>query len=141
MSLSFKYSMIFFPQPTELTKYMKDTDINQKLVLVVCNLPTLTVLGFQSKAMIMCAKAEDKVELFTFPRSAVAGERVLPEGYMEDSRPLPVLGPNTFNTVIKDFSIGSDLRLLYRGIPLQTKKTNNFVSTRKMLTDYVIKYL
>jgi methionine--tRNA ligase beta chain len=57
-------------------------DMENRLVLVVCNLKAAKIVGFNSNGMILAAKAEDgsKVELVTPPDGSQIGERVFIEG-------------------------------------------------------------
>lgn len=58
------------------------SDLQDKKVLVVCNLKAAKIVGFSSNGMVLAAKAEDgsKVELVTPPSDAKVGERVFIEG-------------------------------------------------------------
>jgi methionyl-tRNA synthetase len=58
------------------------SDMQDKKVLVVCNLKKANIVGFASSGMVLAAKAEDgsKVELVTPPDDAVIGERVFIDG-------------------------------------------------------------
>jgi methionine--tRNA ligase beta chain len=62
------------------------SDMQDKKVLVVCNLKTSKMVGFESQGMVLAAKSEDgsKVELVTPPEDAVIGERIFIEGLSGD---------------------------------------------------------
>jgi methionine--tRNA ligase beta chain len=57
-------------------------EMQDRLVLVVCNLKPAKIVGFTSNGMVLAAKATDgsKVELIDVPENAVVGERVYIEG-------------------------------------------------------------
>lgn len=57
-------------------------DLQDKKVLVVCNMKASKIVGFASFGMVLAAKAEDgsKVELVTPPEGSSIGERVFIEG-------------------------------------------------------------
>ena len=56
-------------------------DMQDKLVLVVCNLKASKILGFSSNGMVLAAKGEDgKTELVEPPEGSKVGERVFIEG-------------------------------------------------------------
>jgi len=56
-------------------------DMQDKLVLVVCNLKASKILGFASNGMVLAAKGEDgKTELVEPPEGSIIGERVVIEG-------------------------------------------------------------
>jgi tRNA-binding EMAP/Myf-like protein len=56
--------------------------MQERLVLVVCNLKPAKIVGFTSNGMVLAAKALDgsKVELIDVPESSMIGERVYIEG-------------------------------------------------------------
>lgn len=62
------------------------SEMQDKLVLVVCNLKAAKIVGFASSGMVLAAKAEDgsKVELVTPPEGASIGERVFIDGLSGD---------------------------------------------------------
>jgi methionine--tRNA ligase beta chain len=55
-------------------------EIQDRLVLVVCNLKAAKIVGFVSNGMVLAAKGDDKVELITPPEGSKIGERVFIEG-------------------------------------------------------------
>jgi len=55
-------------------------DMQDRLVLVVCNLKAAKIVGFSSNGMVLAAKGEGKVELITPPEGSKIGERVFIEG-------------------------------------------------------------
>ena len=65
-----------------LRGYYELSDMQDKLVLVVCNLKAAKIVGFASSGMVLAAKAEDgsKVELVCPPENATIGERVFIDG-------------------------------------------------------------
>jgi len=62
------------------------SDMQDKKVLVVCNLKAAKIVGFASSGMVLAAKAEDgsKVELVTPPDGAAVGEKVFIDGLSGD---------------------------------------------------------
>eukprot|EP00535_Pseudo-nitzschia_heimii_P012514 CAMPEP_0197197336 /NCGR_PEP_ID=MMETSP1423-20130617/32811_1 /TAXON_ID=476441 /ORGANISM="Pseudo-nitzschia heimii, Strain UNC1101" /LENGTH=782 /DNA_ID=CAMNT_0042651157 /DNA_START=19 /DNA_END=2367 /DNA_ORIENTATION=- len=64
-----------------LREYYTIEDMQDKLVLVVCNLKASKILGFSSNGMVLAAKGEDgKTELVEPPEGSKIGERVFVEG-------------------------------------------------------------
>jgi methionyl-tRNA synthetase len=63
------------------------SDMQDRKVLVVCNLKAAKIVGFSSNGMVLAAKAEDgsKVELVTPPDGAAVGERVFIDGLVGDA--------------------------------------------------------
>jgi aminoacyl tRNA synthase complex-interacting multifunctional protein 1 len=58
-------------------------EMDQQLVLVLCNLKPRSLVGFSSHGMVLCASNDDKskVEFVRAPDGAALGERVIFEGY------------------------------------------------------------
>lgn len=64
-----------------LREYYAIEDMQDKLVLVVCNLKASKILGFSSNGMVLAAKGEDgKTELIEPPEGSKIGERIFIEG-------------------------------------------------------------
>jgi methionyl-tRNA synthetase len=65
-----------------LRPYYSLEEMQDKLVLVVCNLKAQKLVGFESNGMVLAAKSADgsQVELVLAPDGAVLGERVLLQG-------------------------------------------------------------
>jgi len=71
--------------PREIASGLRDfytlEEMQDKLVLVVCNLKASKILGFTSNGMVLAAKGEDgKTELVQPPEGSKIGERVFIEG-------------------------------------------------------------
>jgi aminoacyl tRNA synthase complex-interacting multifunctional protein 1 len=79
-----------------LRPFYKLEEMQNKRVLVLCNLKSRSLVGFPSHGMVMCASNADhtKVEFVTAPPEAKLGERVLFEGF--DDKP-----PEAENKVAK----------------------------------------
>merc|ERR1711862_455537 len=58
-------------------------DLNQQMVLVLCNLKPRSLVGFSSHGMVLCASNDDhtSVKLVKPPEESKIGERVMFEGY------------------------------------------------------------
>lgn len=64
-----------------LREFYTMEEMQDKLVLVVCNLKASKILGFNSNGMVLAAKGEDdKTELVEPPEGSKVGERVFIEG-------------------------------------------------------------
>jgi len=71
--------------PREIASGLRDfytiEEMQDKLILVVCNLKSSKILGFTSNGMVLAAKGEDgKTELVEPPEGSKVGERVAIEG-------------------------------------------------------------
>lgn len=79
-----------------LVNYMKEEDLKDRLVVVLCNLKRAKMRGIESAGMVLCASIEEegnkKVEPLTVPSNSKAGDQVVVEGY-ESGTPDEVLNP------------------------------------------------
>jgi len=85
------------------------SDLQDRKVLVVCNLKASKIVGFSSHGMVLAAKSEDgsKVELITPPDDAKVGERVFIDGLTgEPFSPAQVKKKKVFNAVAKTLKTG-----------------------------------
>uniref|UniRef100_A0A8D9EKN4 Tyrosine--tRNA ligase n=1 Tax=Cacopsylla melanoneura TaxID=428564 RepID=A0A8D9EKN4_9HEMI len=79
-----------------LVNYVKEEDMANRLVVVLCNLKPAKMRGIESAGMVLCASVEEegnkKVEPLTVPASSKPGDKVVVEGY-ETGAPDDVLNP------------------------------------------------
>ena len=66
-----------------LRPYLKEEDLDGRMVLVLCNLKARKLAGFPSHGMVLCASNEDHtdVKLVSVPVDAKIGERVTVPGF------------------------------------------------------------
>lgn len=66
-----------------LRPYMSESDLNDRLVLVLCNLKARKMVGIPSHGMVLCASNVDHttVKIVSPPVDAVVGERVTVPGF------------------------------------------------------------
>ena len=78
-----------------LRKHYAEDEMQNRRVLVVCNLKPAKMRGVESQGMVLCATGEDgKVEFVEPPEGVPNGERVLFPGYTDvDGVPDPELPP------------------------------------------------
>nr|CAA75164.1 endothelial-monocyte-activating polypeptide related protein [Geodia cydonium] len=93
--------------------------MNNRLVVVLCNLKPVKMRGVTSEAMVMCASSPENIEILDPPDSCVPGDRVTFTGYT--GSPDTQLNPKkkVFETVQPDFLVNEEGVATYRGIPLQ----------------------
>jgi aminoacyl tRNA synthase complex-interacting multifunctional protein 1 len=74
-----------------LRPFYKDSDLQDRAVLVLCNLKKRSLVGFSSHGMVLCASNADHtaVEFVVPPEGTVVGERVAFEGIDPDVPPEP----------------------------------------------------
>ncbi|XP_047239536.1 tyrosine--tRNA ligase, cytoplasmic [Girardinichthys multiradiatus] len=78
-----------------LVAYVSQEDLQDRMVLVLCNLKPQKMRGIESQAMLLCASVEGeprKVEPLDPPEGSSPGERVFVEGY-ESEKPDEKLNP------------------------------------------------
>ena len=92
--------------PRQITSGLREfyelSDLQDKKVLVVCNLKASKIVGFASHGMVLAAKSKDgaKVELIVPPDDAKVGERVFIDGLTGDPfSPAQVKKKKIFNVV------------------------------------------
>jgi len=97
-------------------------DMQDKLVLVVCNLKASKILGFSSNGMVLAAKGEDgKTELVEPPEGSRIGERVVIEGL--EGAPFSssqVKKKKIWSTVSKDLKTDNGGIATWQGKTVQT---------------------
>jgi methionine--tRNA ligase beta chain len=112
------------PIASGLRKYYSLEDLQDRLVLVVCNLKPSKMVGFESQGMVLAAKGGDgsKVELVDPPPGSVAGERVavrgLPPG--EPYSSTQVKKKKVWEAVAKDLATADGGIATWQGKPLET---------------------
>lgn len=98
-------------------------DMQDRLVLVVCNLKAAKIVGFSSNGMVLAAKAEDgsKVELVTPPEGSKIGERVFIEGLTgEPLTSAQMKKKKTWDIVAKELKTGEGGNATWQGKTIQT---------------------
>ena len=95
--------------------------MQNRMVLLVCNLKPAKLRGVLSEAMVLCASTPEKVELLVVPESAQIGDRVTVEGFEGQ----PAAECNTknkiFDMVQVDLKTNDDLLATYKGTALEIK--------------------
>merc|ERR1711935_941541 len=113
--------------PREIASGLRDfysiEDMQEKLVLVVCNLKASKILGFASNGMVLAAKGEGggKTELVEPPEGSKIGERVFIEGL--EGKPFSssqVKKKKIWNAVSKDLKTGEGGVATWQGKIIKT---------------------
>jgi methionyl-tRNA synthetase len=88
-----------------LVKYMKESELESKLVLVLCNLPSKEVRSIASHGMVLAASqtnsatGESKIALIEPPQNSTPGEAVFVDG--EVSEILQGISGNRLEKILK----------------------------------------
>lgn len=77
--------------------------MQERYVVVVCNLKPVNMRGIKSTAMVLCGSNDDKVEFVEPPKDSKAGDKVFFEGF-GDEAPMKQLNPkrrsgNNYNLI------------------------------------------
>ncbi|XP_055529687.1 aminoacyl tRNA synthase complex-interacting multifunctional protein 1 [Wyeomyia smithii] len=102
-----------------LVKFIPIEEMQNRLVVVLCNLKPAKMRGILSEAMVMCASSPDKVEILAPPENSVPGDLVHVEGYPR--MPDAVMNPKKkiFETVAPDLRTNDLLVACYKDSPFQ----------------------
>ncbi|KAH8416018.1 hypothetical protein KR222_006420, partial [Zaprionus bogoriensis] len=111
-----------------LVKFVPLEEMQNRLVVVMCNLKPAKMRGVTSEAMVMCASTADKVEVLSPPAGAVPGDLVHCEGYVR--QPDAQLNPKKkiFETCAPDLMTNGELIACYKGSPLHVPGKGNVVA-------------
>jgi len=102
-----------------LVRHIPIEDLEDKTLVVLCNLKPVKMRGITSEAMVMCASSEQSVETIIPPENSAPGDLVHCEGYTR--QPDPVMNPKKkiFETVAPDLNTNGNLQACYKDVPLQ----------------------
>ncbi|XP_063362978.1 aminoacyl tRNA synthase complex-interacting multifunctional protein 1 [Cydia amplana] len=101
-----------------LVNHVPINEMQNRIVMVLCNLKPVKMRGVTSEAMVMCASSPEKVEVLIPPTGAVPGDLVSCEGYPRE--PEAQLNPKKkiFETCAPDLKTNADKIACYKGTPL-----------------------
>ncbi|KAH8300012.1 hypothetical protein KR044_008497 [Drosophila immigrans] len=111
-----------------LVKFVPIEEMQNRLVVVLCNLKPAKMRGVVSEAMVMCASSAEKVEVLSPPAGAVPGDLVHCEGYTR--QPDAQLNPKkkVFETCAPDLMTNGELVACYKGSPLHVPGKGSLLS-------------
>ncbi|XP_023212858.1 aminoacyl tRNA synthase complex-interacting multifunctional protein 1-like [Centruroides sculpturatus] len=104
-----------------LVKFVPLEEMQNRWVVVLCNLKPAKMRGILSEAMVMCASTPEKVEILNPPSGCVPGDRVSFEGY--PGEPDTLLNPKKkiFEQVAPDLKTDANCVATYKGVPFVVK--------------------
>lgn len=102
-----------------LVKYIPIEEMQNRLVIILCNLKPAKMRGVTSEAMVMCASSPDKVEILNPPANAVPGDLVDCPGFTRN--PDGQLNPKKkiFETCAPDLTTNDKLEACFKGVAWQ----------------------
>lgn len=101
-----------------LVKFIPIEEMQNRMVVVMCNLKPAKMRGVLSEAMVMCASSAEKVEVLSPPQNSVPGDLVHCEGYTRN--PDVQLNPKKkiFETCAPDLKTNESLVACFKGAAL-----------------------
>ncbi|CAL1295016.1 unnamed protein product [Larinioides sclopetarius] len=120
-----------------LVKFVPLEEMQNRLVVVLCNLKPAKMRGITSEAMVMCASTPEKVEVLTPPPGSAPGDRVICDQF--PGVPDALLNPKKkiFEQVAPDLKTDDDCNATYKSAPLKVADKGVIKSTT--LTNVQIK--
>lgn len=112
-----------------LVKHIPIEEMQNRLVVVMCNLKPAKMRGVTSEGMVMCASSPEKVEVMIPPLNSVPGDLVHCDGYTRN--PDAQLNPKKkiWETVAPDLLTNEDFCACYKGVPLNIPNKGHIKAT------------
>ncbi|CCH59299.1 hypothetical protein TBLA_0B04630 [Henningerozyma blattae CBS 6284] len=109
-----------------LVKHFPLEAMQERYVVVVCNLKPVNMRGIKSTAMVLCGSTDEKVEFVEPPKGSKAGEKVFFSG-LGDEEPMKQLNPKKklWEQLQPNFSTNSDLEVFTTDEGVVRKLTNS----------------
>lgn len=100
-----------------LVKFIPIEQMQDRMVVILCNLKPAKMRNVVSEAMVMCASSPEAIEILTPPAGSVPGDLVHCEGYTR--APDAQLNPKKkiFETCAPDLKTNDQLAACYKGTP------------------------
>ncbi|CCK72916.1 Arc1p KNAG_0M00630 [Huiozyma naganishii CBS 8797] len=98
-----------------LVKHFPLEAMQERYVVVVCNLKPVNMRGIKSTAMVLCGSTDEKVEFVEPPAGSKAGDKVFFEGYGAEE-PLKQLNPKKkmWEALQPNFTTNADLEVIFK---------------------------
>ncbi|KAA0188976.1 hypothetical protein HAZT_HAZT001504 [Hyalella azteca] len=102
-----------------LVKFVPLEAMQDRLVVVLCNLKPAKMRGVTSQAMVMCASTPEKVEILTPPAGSVPGDLVEFDGFPR--QPDAVLNPKKkiFESCAPDLQTNAERVAVYKNVAMR----------------------
>merc|ERR1711936_396043 len=99
-----------------LVRFIPEAEMQDRLVIVLCNLKPSKMRGIVSEAMVMCASTPEKVEILAPPPGSKPGDLVLVDGFTR--KPDEILNPKKkiFETCAPDLKVNDVKQATYKGV-------------------------
>lgn len=105
-----------------LVKWYSVEEMQNRLIVVFCNLKPAKMRGILSEGMVLCASTAEKVELINPPPNSKPGDLVHCEGYIRN--PDAILNPKKkiWETLAPDVKTNDNLQVSFKGAPMYIKE-------------------
>lgn len=119
-----------------LVKFIPESDMQDRMAIILCNLKPSKMRGIMSEAMVMCASTPEKVEILAPPPGSKPGDVVQVVGY--NRAPDAQLNPKKkiFEAVAPDLKVDSSNQATYKG---EIWTVNGAPVTSQSLINVIIK--
>lgn len=118
-----------------LVNFVPIEEMQNRDVVVLCNLKPAKMRGVESKGMVLCASTDEakQIEPLMAPEDSKPGERIVIEGY-ETGEPDKVLNPKkkVWEKLQVDLKTNESLLAMWQGNKLISKVNGNPVKTKSM---------
>jgi len=108
-----------------LVKHIPIEEMQNRMVVILCNLKPAKMRGILSEAMVMCASTPEKVEILAPPQNATPGDVVTVPGF--EGTPDELIKPTNkkttsiFEQVAPDLKTNDSLQAVYKGVAWEVK--------------------
>jgi len=120
-----------------LVRFVPLEEMQNRLVVVLCNLKPAKMRGITSEAMVMCASTPDKVEILDPPEGCLPGDRVSFDKYPGTADPQLNPKKKIWEQVAPDLKTDSSCIATYKGEPFKVESKG--VVRAKSLANVVVK--
>jgi len=108
-----------------LVKHIPIEEMQNRMVVILCNLKPAKMRGIMSEAMVMCASTPEKVEILTPPTGAAPGDVVTVPGFEgapdEMIKPTNKKAVSIFEQVAPDLKTNDNGEASYKGVAWEVK--------------------
>lgn len=112
-----------------LVKHIPLDEMQNRLVVVLCNLKPSKLRGVMSEGMVLCASTPEKVELMEPPAGSQPGDRITCVGFEGEAHPECNPKNNIFALITPDLKTNDSLIGTYKGAVLEVKGKGVIKST------------
>lgn len=103
---------------TGVVKFVPIDQMENRKVIVLCNLKPSKIRGEVSQAMVMCASTPEKVEILDPPADAQPGDKVIVPGYEGVAETQINPKKKILEKILPDLRVDANCRACYKGNPL-----------------------